>query len=151
MRIITLAIFAAVLVTARAAAAQPVEGNTSATLVGATHGTGVGVGAAAMQGGLPFGLSVAYDAGPWHIDSILGIAKGDGESPFNRTSFGLGGRFWWHLHKTANADFSIGGGLGFSHNGPTKDDILTIEAGGQLRAFIASNVSLSFSTGLAIQ
>jgi hypothetical protein len=156
MRIICLTLLGLGLLTTRAAVAQPaasppVEGNTSATLAGATHGTGLGVGVAAMLAG-PVGLSVAYDAGPWHLDSMLGITKEDGPDPADRRpSIDLGGRFWFHLHKSANSDFSIGAGLGYEHHGPSTADVLSLEGGALVRAFIASNVALSFSVGLGIQ
>jgi hypothetical protein len=69
-----------------------------------------------------------------------------------RSSFDLGARFWYHLHNTANADFSVGGGLGYEHTpaGPGSADVLFIELGAQLRAFVTSNVALSASLGLSI-
>jgi hypothetical protein len=159
MRIIGLTILVAVLAAARPAAAQPLDQqpqSTSATIAGATHGTGIGVGVAAMLTGgpgtpFPGGLSVAYDAGPWHLDSIFGLQKGDGGGMYGRRpSFILGGRFWFHQHKTANSDFSVGGGLAFMHDGPARQQVISLEAGGQLRAFLASNVALAFSAGLGI-
>jgi hypothetical protein len=115
---------------------------------GATHGIGLGVGAEGMLFGGPSGLSVAYDAGPWHIDTLLGLEKLGGV----RSTFNLGGRFWYHLHNTANADFSVGGGLGYRHSpaGAGSADSLYIELGAQLRAFLTSNVALSASLGLSI-
>jgi hypothetical protein len=117
----------------------------------ATHGVGPGVGVTGMLLGGPAGISLAYDAGPWHVDTMLGLFKpGSGV----RANFEIGGRFWYHLHSTANADFSVGGGLGYVRIGrsapaPAINGIF-IEAGGQIRAFITSNVSLSGTLGLAI-
>lgn len=157
MRITRLFIFVAALAAARQAAAQsPEPQSTSATLAGATHGTGVGVGVAAMLTGgpgtpFPGGLSVAYDGGPWHLDTIFGLEKTDGGGMYGRRpSFILGGRFWFHLHKTANSDFSVGGGVAFIHDGPARQQTISLEAGGQLRAFLVSNVALAFSAGLGI-
>src|SRR4051812_5598628 len=101
MRITRLTLFVAGLLVARQAAAQPLDQpqSTSATIAGATHGTGLGVGVAAMLTGgpgspVPGGLSVAYDAGPWHLDTIFGLAKGDAGGMYGRRpSFILGGRF----------------------------------------------------------
>jgi hypothetical protein len=153
MRSITLSVSLAVVASAfvtRTASAQ-VEGQTSAVLAGATHGTGIGVGVAAMLTG-PVGVSVAYDGGPWHFDTMLSLTKNDGDTPAERRpSFGLGGRFWFHLHKAANSDFSVGGGLGFEHEGPSKDAIVSLEGGVLLRVFLASNVALSASAGLGVQ
>jgi hypothetical protein len=156
MRILRLTLFVAGLLVARQAAAQPLDQpqSTSATLAGATHGTGLGVGVAAMLSGggaPPAGVSVAYDAGPWHLDTIFGLEKGDGTGMYaRRPSFVLGGRFWFHLHKTANSDFSAGGGLAFVHEGPARNQTISLEGGAQLRAFLASNVALAFSAGLGV-
>jgi hypothetical protein len=148
-RITTLTLLAACLFVAREAAAQALEGNTTATISGATKGTGLGLGVAAMLDG-PAGLSAAFDGGPWHLDSMLGFSKGGSGSP---VTLGIGVRFWYHLAKSSDADFSVGGGLGFTHvgaNDPDDRDFMTVEGGGLVRAFIASNVALSVSAGLAI-
>ena len=155
--VITLLAATLLAVSARSAVAQPLDSNppttstTTAPAASATHGTGLGLGVAAMLRG-PAGISVAYDAGAWHLDSMLGLAKNNfGGVPENRPVFGLGARFWFHVHRAANADFSVGGGLGFIHNGPAGNtDTLSVEAGGQLRAFIVSNVAISVSAGLGI-
>src|SRR4051812_48567832 len=65
-------------------------GTTTTTLGGysATHGTGLGLGVAAMLNG-PAGLSVAYDAGAWHLDSMFGINKHGGNAPNNKTDFAI--------------------------------------------------------------
>jgi hypothetical protein len=117
----------------------------------ATHGVGPGVGVTGMLLGGPVGLSLAYDAGPWHAEGILGLIKpGSGV----KANFDIAGRFWFHLHSTANADFSVGGGLGYlriGHSAPAEaTNGIFIEAGGQIRAFIASNVALSATLGLSI-
>jgi hypothetical protein len=117
----------------------------------ATHGVGPGVGVTGMLLGGPAGLSLAYDGGPWHAEAMLGLIKpGSGV----RANFDLGARFWYHLHATANADFSVGGGLGYVRIGRSAPASATngifIEAGGQIRAFITSNVALSASLGLSI-
>jgi hypothetical protein len=114
----------------------------------ATHGTGVGVGVTGFLLNGPQGLSGAYDAGPWHAEAILGLFKPGG----SRASFALGANFWYHLHSTANADFSVGGGLGYRRQGmaTTSADGFWIQLGGQIRVFLAANVALSGTLGLAI-
>jgi hypothetical protein len=117
----------------------------------ATHGVGPGIGVTGMLLGGPAGISLAFDGGPWHVDSMLGLIKpGSGV----RANFALGGRFWYHLHSTANADFSVGGGLGYIRIGNRAPAAATngifIEAGGQIRLFLASNVALSGTLGLSI-
>ncbi len=136
------------------AAAQP-EGE-----VGGTDGTGIGVGAEAMLpavfdvGGAGVsvvgvgGVSVVYDAGPFHCGGIFGFQDDD-----NATDLAIGGRFLYHLHEAAAADFSIGGGVGMRHvfrdNNPDEDDFM-LEALVQLRAFIVPNVAISGSAGVAV-
>ncbi len=108
-------------------------------------GRGLGVGWGSMMFGGPAGVSVAYDAGQFHIDSML-FARDLGPTP---ASYGLGLRFWWHLFSASAADLSVGGGIGFMHI--TKNtDIVNIDAGAQIRAFIVSNVALSAASGLSI-
>ena len=152
-RITCLTLLAACLFAARGAAAQPLDGSAPQFADQRPGGAGgLGIGVAAMLTGLS-GASVAYDGGPWHLDSMISFAKADGPSPGNRLVFGLGGRFWFHLHKTSSSDFSVGGGLGFLHNGPAGDDddtVVSLEGGILLRAFIASNVALGVSAGLGI-
>jgi hypothetical protein len=144
-RIISSTLLAAALFVSRGASAQVVEGTTSP----ATRGAGIGVGGAVMITGLA-GPSLAFDAGPFHIDGMIGLSKVEGVP----ADFGLGGRFWFKLHRTANSDFSLGGGLAFLHDGGVgpagDDDLVFLEGGGQLRAFIAGNVALSVSFGLGI-
>jgi hypothetical protein len=120
---------------------------THASSSGGDKGVGLGIGVAAMLSG-PSGISFAYEAGPWFADALLAVAGNGG------TDFALAGRGWFKLHSTAAADFSVGGGIGFTHGsnpGPAPDvDILHIEAGVMIRAFIASNVSLNAFAGLAV-
>jgi hypothetical protein len=148
-RIITLSLLAAGLFASRGAFAQPLEGNTTATIDGTGPARGLGLGVAAMLSG-PAGLSVAYDAGLWHLDTMFALAKAGGGSPGNRVQMTLGGRFWFHLHRTSSSDFSVGGGLGFTHDGPSDNDILHIDGGAQLRAFLVSNVAFAVTAGLAV-
>jgi hypothetical protein len=98
----------------------------------------------------PIGPAVVYDAGVFHIEGILGFADNNAS-----TEIDLGGRFWYHLHSVGNADFSVGGGLGFatiSFDGPGNNSqtVIDLEGGAQLRYFLVDNVGLSVSLGLAI-
>jgi hypothetical protein len=154
-RTISLAILAAALLTvvARPSRAQETE---PAPVISAprpaTHGVGPGVGVTGMLLGGPAGLSLAYDGGPWHVDTMLGLSK---TGPNARADFALGARFWYHLHSTTNSDFSVGGGLGYKRigNRPPANPAITgifIEAGGQIRVYLTSNVALSGTLGLSI-
>jgi hypothetical protein len=99
--------------------------------------------------------SINYDAGKFHAGGFLGFD--DPSGAFN-TFFTFGGRFFYHVHSTAMADFSVGGQIGIAYvptgnMGPGADHYDTevfLEPGVQIRAFLASNVALSFSLGIVI-
>ena len=116
----------------------------------------IGVGAEFMNigigavGGDLGGVSMNYDAGDFHVGGFLGFADGGGD---NDTAFSIGGRFYYHVHSTSMADFSVGGALGIVSADAGPDDRNTymgLDAGFQIRAFVASNVALSFAAGLGI-
>ena len=112
----------------------------------------VGVGAELQLSGLG-GMSANYDMGEFHFGGFLGFTD---EGGVDDTDIELGGRFYYHLHSTAMADFGVGGSIGIGFLGdetPNVDNDLTvvfIEPGIQIRAFIASNVALSFTGGLTL-
>ncbi|MGE0868603.1 MAG: hypothetical protein AB7P03_08575 [Kofleriaceae bacterium] len=94
------------------------------------------------------GLSMNYDAGQFHAGGLLGFLDPGGNSDSN---FALGGRFYWHLHSTAMADFGIGGQLVWiSTPGPERVHAVYLQPGFQIRAFVASNVALSLAAGITI-
>jgi hypothetical protein len=110
-------------------------------------GRGVGVGYAAMLSGAN-GLSGSYDGGRWHADVLVGLSNN------GTSSLELGVRGWFHLHSAAAADFSVGGGLGIINTnppGPGDSQIVGIDVGLLIRAFVTSNVALSAFGGLGIQ
>ncbi|HEY5951038.1 MAG TPA: hypothetical protein VIV40_36350 [Kofleriaceae bacterium] len=112
----------------------------------------IGVGAEYQINGLG-GASVNYDAGAFHVGGFLLFDDQDGA---NNTTFAVGGRFYYHLHSTAMADFGIGGRIGIlsEHDQPPREnDTLTevyIEPGVQMRVFLAANVAISASVGVSI-
>ena len=112
-------------------------------------GGNLGVGVHTMLLPDSFGPAVVYDAGIFHIEGLFAFADDD-----ETTRFDLGGRFWYHIHSAASADFSLGGGLGVVSIDPegggegTTD--IEIDAGAQIRAFLVPNVAVSGSLGLAI-
>lgn len=130
-------IFAAVLLAASAGVAS--AGGQSGTI-----GAGVEIATSGVGG-----PSINYDAGDFHLGGFLSIQDPAGD---DNTDFGIGGRFYYHVHSTAMSDFSVGGALTFvSVDSPgDRASLLYIEPGIQLRAFITSNVALSFSAGLPI-
>lgn len=124
---------------------------TAPALAGGSEGS-LGVGAESQLSGLS-GVSASYDMGQFHVGGFLGFTDDGGEDDTDVT---LGGRFYYHLHSTAMADFSVGGSFGIGLIGdrtPGVDNSATvvyIEPGFQIRAFITSNVALSFTGGISI-
>lgn len=115
---------------------------------GGTPGS-IGVGAEFQLSGIG-GLSVNFDAGKFHAGGFLGYFNGAGD---NNTTVDFGGRFFYHLAATASSDFSIGGSVGIQNTNSVAGNAnrqtnLFIEPSFQIRAFIASNVALSFTGGV---
>jgi hypothetical protein len=135
-------VFAVLLVSSATVSAQEfIEG----------HGPGVGV--EENLGGLSGGCFV-YDAGRFRIDAILGIAHTSERNGASVTDFGIGGRFFYVVHRLERADFSLGGGVAIVHedigNGGPSDTNVQLELAAQIRVFLAPNVSLSGSLGFVI-
>lgn len=109
----------------------------------------LGVGAEFQLSGLG-GMSGNFDMGQFHVGGFLSFEDDDGP---DNTDIGIGGRFYYHLHSTAMSDFSVGGSVGLGFLGGPADSgqtIIFLEPGIQTRAFVASNVALSFSAGLSL-
>jgi len=112
----------------------------------------LGVGGEYQLSGLG-GVSANYDLGDFHLGGFLGFSDGGGEDD---TDIDIGARFYYHIHSTAMADFGVGVGFGVGLRGdraPGVDNnttIVFIEPGFQIRAFVASNVALSFTGGLTL-
>jgi hypothetical protein len=125
---------------------------TEATETAGASGSGFGVGIQAMLAGpgagAPTGGAILYDPGQFHIEGIVDFYSNGG------TQFGLGGRFWYHLHTSTAADFSLGGGVGLTILDDEEVDetftLFHIEGGAQVRTFVVPNVALSATLGLAI-
>jgi len=119
-------------------------------LAGGSEGS-IGVGAEYQLSGLG-SLSGSYDVGQFHVGGFLGFQDGGGTDD---TDIDLGARFYYHVHSTPQSDFGVGGsfGLRFDADGNANTDnatLLFIEPGLQIRAFVASNVALSFTAGLSL-
>jgi hypothetical protein len=123
---------------ATAANAQTAEG----------HGPGIGV--EQDLGGLTGGTFV-WDGGSFRIDVLFGLAHLSIPGP-DETDFGIGGRFWFVVHRMERADLGIGGGVAVVREeiGDQHETNIHIEGGAQIRAFIAPNVALLASLGLTI-
>ncbi len=119
------------------------------------HGRGIGVGAITMLNGTSGALCTwGSSGGGFHVDGFFGLHHYNPNGN-NTTSFSLGGRFWYHVHAAAFADFSLGGGIGITRwetnpGNANNDDRLDValEVGGQIRAFIVPNVALLADLGL---
>jgi hypothetical protein len=115
---------------------------------------GIGVGAEATLTGIVGGTFV-YDAQAFHIDALLG-----GSFQHNDSTVEVAGRFFFPVHRSQSADFSVGPGIGFAHvtHDPDGDGPLPrvatnpvhLEGAAQIRAFLVPNVAFSASAGLGI-
>lgn len=135
---------AAALVALAGGSAQAQE---TAPVAAAPARGGFGAGYAAMLDG-PSGLNLIFDGGGWHADAIFGVTGGNG------TGLDLGARGWFHLHNSNAADLSLGGGLGMIYRDPEgmgeSSNIIRIDVGAMIRAFITSNVAVSAFAGLGV-
>lgn len=119
---------------------------------GGQEGT-IGVGAEFQINGFTGGPSVNYDAGAFHVGGFFSFADDDGP---DNTLWSLGGRFYYHAHSTAMADFGVGGSIGilsFPEPGapdPDRQTGIFLEPGIQTRLFLAANVAVSASAGIVI-
>lgn len=111
----------------------------------------IGVGAELQVSGVG-GLSINYDAGRFHAGGFFGYFDPAGG---NNSTVDVGGRFFFHVASTATSDFSLGGSLGLenandANNPNNRHTDVFIEPSFQIRAFIVSNVALSFTGGIVI-
>jgi len=150
--ILSLFVAAATLTASSAHAQNP----TTASGAASGHGRGIGVGAMTMLNGVS-GLLVTWGSrgGGFHIDGFAGLRHYNPGAPDHTTDFSVGGRFWYHLHAASFADFSLGGGVGIIRwvqdpgGGNESDNLdLSLEVGGQIRAFIVPNVALLADLGM---
>jgi len=115
---------------------------------------GIGVGAEATMTGLVGGTFV-YDAEAFHVDALLGAAFNHNDSELR-----VAGRLFFPVHRTQNADFSLGPGIGLIHmtrdpdgdgpQGRVSSNPIHLEGAAQIRAFVVANVAISASLGLGV-
>lgn len=152
--VLTIFVCAAFLTSSSANAQQTSSATATTSPATSGHGRGIGLGAATMLNGASGAMFTwGSRGGGFHVDGLFGLnhyAVG-GE---NTTSFGIAGRFWYHVHAASFADFSLGGGLGLTSwtDDPGGEDDsrldLSLEVGAQIRAFIVPNVALIGDLGL---
>lgn len=119
-------------------------------MASASAASGIGVGVESMLSG-PSGPTVVYQAPTFHAEGIIGVFDRD------ETAVLLAGRFYYQVHAGELSDFSLGGGLGLLNidrdagmgDRDSETDV-HIEAGAKIRVFLAPNVALSSSLGLAL-
>ena len=126
----------------------------NATVQAAPVARGIGVGAEATLTGIVGGTFV-YDAQSFHIDALLG-----GNFQRNDSSLAVAGRFFFPLHRSQAADFSLGPGIGFVHtthdpdgDGPEGRQSATpihLEGAAQIRVFLVPNVAVNATAGLGV-
>jgi len=148
----------AAILTLSSAQAQSTEASATITPASSGHGRGIGVGAVTMLNGTSGALFTWGSAGGGlHVDGLFGLHHyhPGGPGTNNVTDFTIGGRFWYHVHAGAFADFSLGGGVGIINwstgvPGSNSNTDVSMEVGGQIRAFIVPNVALLADLGLGV-
>jgi hypothetical protein len=97
------------------------------------------------------GLAANYDAGKFDTGGFFGL--GDPGTTGSRTTYELGGRFFYHLHTTPSTDFGVGGSLGLDSvpvGATDRNNLVFLEPSFQIRWFPATNLALSFAGGIVI-
>jgi hypothetical protein len=114
----------------------------------------IGIGAEAELNGLG-GASLNYDGGMFDAGGFFGYLRVD-QAGMTTSTWDLGGRFFYHIHKTGSSDFGLGGALALislppvGGPGSTRTTPVFLEPGFQIRLFIVPNVAVSFMGGLSI-
>jgi hypothetical protein len=128
-----------------------------AAAVGGAHAGGqagsIGLGAEADLNGLG-GASLNYDGGVFDAGGFFGYLRLD-QAGMTSSAWNLGGRFFYHIHKTGSSDFGLGGALAFISIPPgvvgaARVTPVFLEPAFQIRLFIVPNVAVSFMGGLSI-
>jgi hypothetical protein len=117
-------------------------------------GAGIGLGAAVLLSGSgPIGAGqFVYDMSLFHVEGIFGFSSAEVNAMGDRGTdwlFGAGG--WYHLHRGASSDLSLGGAIAINTtSGPgTSQTVTAFEPGVQARVFLTPNVALFGRAGLA--
>lgn len=116
--------------------------------------TGIGVGVESFLTNelyaSPNWVSVGYDATEWRVSGMLTMSTYEDSWSY----LGVGGRFYYPLHRRHDSDFSVGGGVAITNLNPDgggeSDTTIELEAGVQIRAFLTGSVAVSTTVGLGI-
>jgi hypothetical protein len=160
MRRFTLVSFLTLAAATIAASSVHAQNTSTATVTGATSTRGRGIGLGAVQmldlGRTNLLLSYGEAGGRFHIDGLFGLSRNFSNSGSGNdyTTFDLGGRFWYHLHAAAFADFSLGGGMlmdSYRTNPNSRRYDFLMDLGAQIRAFVVPNVALIGTLGIGLK
>ena len=92
---------------------------------------------------------VLYDAGRFRFGGGLGLSAVEN----SETAFALSGQGYFVLHRSRNADFSLGGSLTLGYRDPPQGDgrvRFAIQGGAQTRFFVVENGALTAGLGMNI-
>ncbi len=114
-------------------------------------GAGIGVGAVQWLSGLT-GAQVVWDQAVFHLEGLFAFNSVDNGGDDRATFINVGAAAWYHLHRGASSDFSLGGGVGISNlsDDPGSAQALVLEPGAQVRVFLTPNVALHARVGLPV-
>jgi hypothetical protein len=116
-------------------------------------GAGIGVGAVVSLAGFTAGQFV-YDQDQWHIEGLFSLSSTTQGAPGREThvTFGAGG--WYHLHRGASSDFSLGVALVVDNTSPPggggSQTLTSVEPGAMARVFVTPNVAAHGRVGMAM-
>jgi hypothetical protein len=108
----------------------------------------IGVGAEVSAVGTT-DVSVNYDTGQFHVGGAFGYSDNRFMGA-DDNQVRIGGRFYYHLHSTALADFGIGAEVTLLDQSGDGNTFLDLAGGFQIRSFISTNVALSFTGGFVV-
>jgi hypothetical protein len=112
---------------------------------GSAGSIGVGVEVSALGSA---DLSANYDAGPFHVGGAFGYS--DNRFGMDDNDVRITGRFYYHLHSTALADFGLGAEATIEDQSGDNNTLFDLVGGFQVRSFISTNVALSFTGGFVV-
>jgi hypothetical protein len=116
-------------------------------------GAGIGVGAIFTLAGFP-AASVVYDQDMWHLEGMFELDSTTNGAAGRTThvTFGAGG--WYHMHRGASSDFSLGVALAVDNTSPPggggSQTLTSVEPGAMARAWITPNVAVHGRLGIAM-
>jgi len=120
---------------------------------GGGGGAGIGVGAVIVLAGFD-AASVVYDQDMWHLEGMFALDSLSGGAPGRTTHIVFGAGGWYHLHRGASSDFSLGVALAVDNTSPPggggSQTLTSVEPGAMARAFVTPNVAVHGRLGIAM-